>query len=551
MKNLLPIILLFLIPIIEPKSILSRFSLDTAFNIYKSGITNSHLYQEIANTTWKEFFVSENIENIKKFIPYYINPDKELDLFVQDSSAQLYWINNVRGTSKDFTHKKLSKIFIGDFIVSNKFNDDENIDEKDMFILATNQYKNKIIKYKKNPYYNPLITNDTKHDTKNYWEETLFLSIEDTSITSSLLINDYSKIKSLNIYRPKNEDIQILLLNIEAIDTHKCNLFKIRIQEERIISIDRIGDELNDIKIVGLYDMNNDGLVDILYINSQNILFVYLNQDPYYYPIEIYAINPTFIDSSPRLFIIDANRDLYPDIITGDTNENTISLLLNPGRNYWKKIIKYYENKREDKTEIYRDISWQYLPLIDSEKEKLSNEKLKDFTIIMIDKSKRISFEIIGIFGNKIRWFIEKENNNGHTLTHSIYQYLINSMIKCEIFIDKYNTNETNNEYDIILDIDLNNDDYPEFVLYSYKMKRMVYLQRNEILLTEYGWSQAFWIYLMIGIYTMSTIIGGMEFYRIKFYNEKYHNSLMNNEDQKEPQEIEMNQINVNHYQYK
>jgi hypothetical protein len=113
-----------------------------------------------------------------------------------------------------------------------------------MFILATNQYKNKIIKYKKNPYYNPLITNDTKHDTKNYWEETLFLSIEDTSITSSLLINDYSKIKSLNIYRPKNEDIQILLLNIEAIDTHKCNLFKIRIQEERIISIDRIGDEL-------------------------------------------------------------------------------------------------------------------------------------------------------------------------------------------------------------------------------------------------------------------------------------------------------------------
>ena len=65
MKNLLPIILLFLIPIIEPKSILSRFSLDTAFNIYKSGITNSHLYQEIANTTWKEFFVSENIENIK------------------------------------------------------------------------------------------------------------------------------------------------------------------------------------------------------------------------------------------------------------------------------------------------------------------------------------------------------------------------------------------------------------------------------------------------------------------------------------------------------
>ena len=544
------LLLLFQIQIVSSKNTLGKVSLDSSFNIYKSGITNSHLYQEISNTTWKEFFISENIGGIKKFIPYYINQDKELDLFVQDSSAQLYWINNIRGTSKDFTHEKLSKIFIGDFIVANKYESDNIQDENDMFILATNQNKNKIIKYKKNPYYNPLITNDTLHNTKNYWEETLFLNIEDPSITSLLIINDYSKIKSLHIYRQKKEYFQILLLNIEQVDTHSCNLFIIRIQEERIISIDKIGTELYDIKIVGLFDMNNDGLIDILYINSQNTLFVILNQDPYYYNIEIYKINPTFIDVSPRIFIIDANKDLYPDIITGDTNDNTISLLLNPGRNYWKKIINFFETKKMDNSVIYKDISWQYLPLIDSEKEKLTNEKLKDFTIIMIDKSKRISFEIIGIFGNKIYWFIEKENNI-HSLTHSIYQYLINSMIKCEIFIDKYNGNDMNSVYDIILDIDLNNDDYPEFILYSYTLKKMIYIQRNEILLTQYGWSQAFWIYLMIGIYTMSSIIGGIEFYRIKNVNEKYHNSLMNNEDQKEPKEIELNQININHYQYK
>ena len=544
------LLLLFQIQIVSSKNTLGKVSLDSSFNIYKSGITNSHLYQEISNTTWKEFFISENIGGIKKFIPYYINQDKELDLFVQDSSAQLYWINNIRGTSKDFTHEKLSKIFIGDFILANKYESDNIQDENDMFILATNQNKNKIIKYKKNPYYNPLITNDTLHNTKNYWEETLFLNIEDPSITSLLIINDYSKIKSLHIYRQKKEDFQILLLNIEQVDTHSCNLFIIRIQEERIISIDKIGTELYDIKIVGLFDMNNDGLIDILYINSQNTLFVILNQDPYYYNIEIYKINPTFIDVSPRIFIIDANKDLYPDIITGDTNDNTISLLLNPGRNYWKKIINFFETKKMDNSVIYKDISWQYLPLIDSEKEKLTNEKLKDFTIIMIDKSKRISFEIIGIFGNKIYWFIEKENNI-HSLTHSIYQYLINSMIKCEIFIDKYNGNDMNSVYDIILDIDLNNDDYPEFILYSYTLKKMIYIQRNEILLTQYGWSQAFWIYLMIGIYTMSSIIGGIEFYRIKNVNEKYHNSLMNNEDQKEPKEIELNQININHYQYK
>ena len=550
MKNMPIFVLLVLIPFISPKNFLSRVSLDSVFNIYKSGITNSHLYQEISNTTWKEYFVSENIQNIKKFIPYYINPDKELDLFVEDSSAQLYWINNIRGTSKDFTHKKLSKIFIGDFIVTNKY-DNGNNNLEDMFILATNQNKNKIFKYKKNPHYNPLITNDTFHNTKNYWDETLFLSLEDESISSIIKINSYSKIKSLNIYTQKNGDYQILILNIEQVDTLACNIIQIRIKQERIISIDKIGKELNDIKIVGLFDMNNDGLIDILYFDSNNILYVYLNQVIYYYSIEIYKINPTFIDKSPRIFIIDANKDLYPDIITGDTEENTISILLNPGRNYWKKIINYYERKNADKNEIYTDIAWQYLPLIDTEKEKLSTEKLKDFTIIMIDKSKRISFEIISIFGNKIYWFIEKDNNKGHTLTNSIYQYLINSMVKCEIFIDKNNGNDMNDSYDIILDIDLNNDNYPEFVLYSYKQQKMIYMQRNEILLTQYGWSQAFWIYLMIGIYTMSSIIGGVEFYRIKNVNEKYHNSLMNNEEQKDSKQIELYDLNLNHYQYK
>jgi hypothetical protein len=550
MKNMSIFVLLVLIPFISPKNFLSRVSLDSVYNIYKSGITNSHLYQEISNTTWKEYFVSENIQNIKKFIPYYINPDKELDLFVEDSSAQLYWINNIRGTSKDFTHKKLSKIFIGDFIVTNKY-DNGNNNLEDMFILATNQNKNKIFKYKKNPHYNPLITNDTFHNTKNYWDETLFLSLEDESISSIIKINSYSKIKSLNIYTQKNGDYQILILNIEQVDTLACNIIQIRIKQERIISIDKIGKELNDIKIVGLFDMNNDGLIDILYFDSNNILYVYLNQVIYYYSIEIYKINPTFIDKSPRIFIIDANKDLYPDIITGDTEENTISILLNPGRNYWKKIINYYERKNADKNEIYTDIAWQYLPLIDTEKEKLSTEKLKDFTIIMIDKSKRISFEIISIFGNKIYWFIEKDNNKGHTLTNSIYQYLINSMVKCEIFIDKNNGNDMNDSYDIILDIDLNNDNYPEFVLYSYKQQKMIYMQRNEILLTQYGWSQAFWIYLMIGIYTMSSIIGGVEFYRIKNVNEKYHNSLMNNEEQKDSKQIELYDLNLNHYQYK
>ena len=547
MKHLNIIFLIFLIQFISSRITTTKTSLDTLFNIYKNQITNSHLYQEISNTTWKEYFISENIKNLKKIVPCHINSDQELDLFVQDHSDQLFWVNNVRGTSKDFTHKSISKIFIGDFIVINKI-EKELTKKNTFFLLATNQNKDKIIKYKLNPYYNPLITNDTLHSTKNYWEETLFFSIDDSSISSLIKISKYTKIKSMDIYNVEVGDYQILLLNLENVQTHDCNLVKIRIKEEKIIGIDVIGTEFNNINIVGLFDMNNDDLIDILYMDSNNKLYVYLNQDPSYFSIEIYKINPTIIDGSPRIYIFDANKDMYPDIITGDTEENTISLLINPGRNYWKKIINYYNLKKfGDKSETYKDISWQYISLIDSQKENLNKEPIKDFTIIMIDKSKRIAFEVIGLFGNNIYWFIEKENNNMHSSQHSIYQHLINSMTKCNIFVEKLDENNSKNEYDLILDIDLNKDKYPEFLLYSYKLQNMIYIQRKETNITQYGWSQSFWIYLMIGIYSLATAIGGIEFYRMKNVNEKYSSrnpSLINNELGNKSQNIEMGQMN-------
>ena len=40
-----------------------------------------------------------------------------------------------------------------------------------------------------------------------------------------------------------------------------------------------------DITILGLFDINNDGLIDILYMNSYNNLNIFLNQDPNYYSI--------------------------------------------------------------------------------------------------------------------------------------------------------------------------------------------------------------------------------------------------------------------------
>lgn len=67
MKNLKFIIVYFLLNFISAKILNNKVALDSLFNIYKTGITNSHLYKEIANTTWKEYFISEKIKNLKKF----------------------------------------------------------------------------------------------------------------------------------------------------------------------------------------------------------------------------------------------------------------------------------------------------------------------------------------------------------------------------------------------------------------------------------------------------------------------------------------------------
>jgi hypothetical protein len=46
---------------------------------------------DISNTTWKEFIISENITDLVKFIPAFIDLDNELDLIVLDFDSYLYW----------------------------------------------------------------------------------------------------------------------------------------------------------------------------------------------------------------------------------------------------------------------------------------------------------------------------------------------------------------------------------------------------------------------------------------------------------------------------
>jgi hypothetical protein len=70
----------------------SKFhTFDSYLNAYKQNEFADNSYIKIANTTWKESYVIENVTNLVKYIPAYIDNDKELDLLVLDSESKLYW----------------------------------------------------------------------------------------------------------------------------------------------------------------------------------------------------------------------------------------------------------------------------------------------------------------------------------------------------------------------------------------------------------------------------------------------------------------------------
>ena len=80
------------------KLIYTELTFDSQIGIYKDQTLTSSNYKgilykwlDISNTTWKEFIISENITDLVKFIPAYIDNDYELDLIVLDFNSFLYW----------------------------------------------------------------------------------------------------------------------------------------------------------------------------------------------------------------------------------------------------------------------------------------------------------------------------------------------------------------------------------------------------------------------------------------------------------------------------
>lgn len=66
---------------------------DSYLNTYKTKEQEfeKHIYKDVANTTWREFYVTENITNLNKVVPAYLDNDKELDLIILETNSKLYW----------------------------------------------------------------------------------------------------------------------------------------------------------------------------------------------------------------------------------------------------------------------------------------------------------------------------------------------------------------------------------------------------------------------------------------------------------------------------
>ena len=93
-------------------------------------------------------------------------------------------------------------------------------------------------------------------------------------------------------------------------------------------------------------------------------------------------------------------------------------------------------------------------------------------------------------------------------------------MTKCDIVVDQQEQDDKL-DYHFIIDIDINNDFYPEFIIYSGKDNCLYWIKKYVPYLSGFGWNSNFWIYICIYIYIVSSFLGMYEFYRFKRLNDQ------------------------------
>lgn len=362
---------------------------------------------------------------------------------------------------------------------------------------------------------------NSKNFTKT-WKQTEFFSINDESNPVYSFIKN-SAIVSIHLYKFDNDPKKhLLLIGLDNYDTYNTDLLKIMIINQKIEDVALINFK-SKAKILGAYDMNLDGLIDIVYYDSKDNLYILLNDDPYYLNVFVSSVKSVTVRNTPRIFVLDADNDKFPDIVTADVNNNNFGVLFNHGEEYWSKVRKFFQKNNYEDIDFKQE-SWNFIMLLNNYEEKLNTKgDIIDYTVFQTKSKKRLNFEIFAIFDNDLFWFVEKDLNipaNVNWGNHKMEQNYMYSMTTNNIVVDQQRDG-TGLNYDFILEIDINGDEYPEFILYSIKQNSLYWIKKYVPYITGFGWDPNFWIYMIIYIYIVSSVVGMYEFYRLKKLNDQ------------------------------
>jgi hypothetical protein len=132
-----------------------------------------------------------------------------------------------------------------------------------------------------------------------------------------------------------------------------------------------------------------------------------------------------------------------------------------------------------------------------------------------------LDFQIFALYDTNPYWFIEKSIPADTTVMDlkKIEQNYFYIMKKGVIVLDHLDDHIA--DYNMIIDIDINGDAYPEFILYSIKNASLYWMKKYVAYISGFGWDSNFWIILTIYIYIISSVVGFYQFYKLKLINDQ------------------------------
>jgi len=99
------------------------------------------------------------------------------------------------------------------------------------------------------------------------------------------------------------------------------------------------------------------------------------------------------------------------------------------------------------------------------------------------------------------------------------YKFL---MQRCDVVVEHEVPSKKLTSYDFITEIDLNEDSLVEAIVYSESKSTLFWMKQYEPFISGFGWNSHFWIYLIVYIYIVGSIVGIYEFLKLKKLNDKY-----------------------------